>query len=134
MWQVIEIVNSNYLGGPKNTHRFRTQSRAGAVIIRWIANHVQRLSNVSGEVLNTDEIANPTLRALNADRKATLDPSDWDLVQACEQWLAVGGVQDASVEQYSQPIESPVGGSRPIGGMPQMARDALESAGIKLPA
>ena len=134
MWQVIEIVNSNYLGGPKNTHRFRTQSRAGAVIIRWIANHVQRLSNVSGEVLNTDEIANPALRALNADRKATLDPSDWDLVQACEQWLAVGGVQDASVEQYSQPIESPMGGSRPIGGMPQMARDALESAGINLPA
>ena len=134
MWQVIEIVNANYLGGPKNTHRFRTQSRAGAVIIRWIANHVQRLSNVSGEVLNTDEIANPTLRALNADRKATLDPSDWDLVQACEQWLAVGGVQEASVEQYSQSIESPIGGSRPIGGMPQMARDALESAGISLPA
>jgi hypothetical protein len=134
MWQVIEIVNANYLGGAKNTHRFRTQSRAGAIVIRWIANHVQRLSNMSGPVLMVDQIVNPQLRSMNADHKATVDPSDWDLVQACEQWLAVGGVQDASVEQYSQPIESPIGGSRPIGGMPQMARDALESAGISLPA
>lgn len=134
MWQVIEIVNANYLGGAKNTHRFRTQSRAGAIIIRWIANHVQRLSNMSGPVLMVDQIVNPQLRTMSADHKATVDPSDWDLVQACEQWLAVGGVQDASVEQYAQPIESPIGGSRPIGGMPQMARDALESAGISLPA
>ena len=81
-----------------------------------------------------DQIVNPQLRTMSADHKATVDPSDWDLVQACEQWLAVGGVQDASVEQYAQPIESPIGGSRPIGGMPQMARDALESAGISLPA
>ena len=134
MWQVIEIVNANYLGGAKNTHRFRTQSRAGAIVIRWIANHVQRLSNMSGPVLMVDQLVNPQMRSMSADHKATVDPSDWDLVQASEQWLAVGGVQEASVEQYSQPIESPIGGSRPIGGMPQMARDALESAGISLPA
>jgi len=134
MWQVIEIVNANYLGGARNTHRFRTQARNGAVVIRWIANSVQRLSNVSGPVLYVDQIVNPQLRALDSGRNPRVDPSDWDLVNACEQWLAVGGVQDASVEQYSQPIESPIGGSRPIGGMPQMARDALDAAGINLPA
>lgn len=134
MWQVIEIVNANYLGGARNTHRFRTQSRAGAIVIRWIANNVQRLSNVAGPVLQIDQIVNPQMRGLDADRNPTIDPSDWDLVNACEQWLAVGGVQDASVEQYSQPIESPIGGSRPIGGMPQMARDALDAVGISLPA
>ena len=134
MWQVIELVNANYLGGARNTQRFRTQSRAGAIVIRWIANHVQRLSNVAGPVLLVDQIVNPQLRSLNADHNPTVEPSDWDLVNACEQWLAVGGVQDASVEQYSQPIESPIGGSRPIGGMPQMARDALDAAGIRLPA
>jgi hypothetical protein len=134
MWQVIEIVNANYLGGARNTHRFRTQSRAGAIVIRWIANNVQRLSNVAGPVLQIDQIVNPQMRALDSDRNPTIDPSDWDLVNACEQWLAVGGVQDASVEQYSQPIESPIGGSRPIGGMPQMARDALDAVGISLPA
>lgn len=133
MWQVIELVNANYLGGARNTHRFRTQSRAGAVVIRWIANHVQRLSNVAGPVLQIDEIVNPSLRDLNPNRNPTVDPSDWDLVNACEQWLAVGGVQEQSVEQYSQPIESPITSSRPI-GMPQAARDALDAVGINLPA
>lgn len=137
MWQVIEIVNANYLGGARNTHRYRTQSRNGAIIIRWIANHVQRLSNVAGPVLMSDQIINGNLRPSAADHKPTVDPSDWDLVNACEQWLAVGGVQDASIEQYAQPIESPMQSSRPIssmGNMPQLARDALDAAGINLPA
>ena len=133
MWQVIDLVNANYLGGPRNTHRFRTQSRAGAVIIRWIANNVQRLSNVTGPVLVIDQIVNPQLIPVSPTHKATVDPTDWDLVNACEQWLAVGGVQDQSVEQYAQPIESPITSARPI-GMPQMARDALDAAGISLPA
>jgi hypothetical protein len=29
MWQVIDQVNSNYLGGARNSKRHRTQSRAG---------------------------------------------------------------------------------------------------------
>lgn len=132
MWQVIEIVNANYLGSSRNTHRFRTQSRAGAIIIRWIANNVQRLSNVAGPVLQIEQIINPQIQALDADRNPTVDPSDWDLVNACEQWLAVGGVQDQSVEQYAQPIESPITSNHPI-GIPQMARDALNAAGINLP-
>jgi hypothetical protein len=133
MWQVVDIVNANYLGGARNTHRFRTQSRNGAIIIRWIANRVQRLSNVSGPVLMVDEIVNANLRS-NSDHKPTVEPSDWDLVNACEQWLAVGGVQDASIEQYAQPIEAPMVGNRPISGMPQLARDALDAVGISLPA
>lgn len=132
MWQVIDLVNANYLGGSRNTHRFRTQSRNGAIVIRWIANHVQQLSNVSGPVLLVDQIVNPQMRSLDPDHKPTVDPSDWDLVNACEQWLAVGGVQEQSVEQYAQPIESPITSARPI-GMPQMARDALDAAGISLP-
>lgn len=132
MWQVIDLVNANYLGGPRNTHRFRTQSRNGAVIIRWIANHVQQLSDISGPVLLVEQIVNPQLRVAS-DRKPTVDPTDWDLVNACEQWLAVGGVQEQSVEQYAQPIEAPITSSRPI-GMPQFARDALDAAGISLPA
>lgn len=133
MWQVIDLVNANYLGGTRNTHRFRTQSRNGAIIVRWIANHVQQLSNIAGPVLQIDQIVNPQMFRVDADHKPTVDPTDWDLVNACEQWLAVGGVQDASVEQYAQPIEAPITSSRPI-GMPQFARDALDAAGINLPA
>jgi hypothetical protein len=132
MWQVIDQVNANYLGGAKNTQRYRTQSRAGAIIIRWIANNVQRLANISGPVLNISQISNPTLQVTAAGQNPTVDPTDWDLVNACEQWLAVAGVQDTNVEQYSQPIEAPTMTSRPM-DMPQAARDVLASVGVNLP-
>jgi hypothetical protein len=131
MWQVIDQVNVNYLGGARNTHRYRTQSRAGAVVIRWIANNVQRLSNVGGPVISIEQIVNPQLRAASGTNNPTVDPTDWDLVNACEQWLAVGGVQEQSIENYSQPIEAPTMTSRPI-DMPQMARDMLSGMGVGL--
>ncbi|RQP23038.1 hypothetical protein [Piscinibacter terrae] len=131
MWQVIDQVNVNYLGGARNTHRYRTQSRAGAVVIRWIANNVQRLANVGGPVIYVEQIINPQLRAAGGSSNPTVDPTDWDLVNACEQWLAVGGVQDQSIEQYSQPIEAPTMTSRPI-EIPQVARDMLSGLGVGL--
>lgn len=133
MWQVIDQVNVNYLGGAKNTHRYRTQSRSGAVIIRWIAKNVQRLSNVGGPVIVVEQILNPQLRAASSGNNPTTDPTDWDLVNACEQWLAVGGVQDQSIEQYSQPIESPTMTSKPI-DIPQQAKDMLAGMGISIGA
>lgn len=129
MWQVIDFVNVNYLGGARNTHKYRTQSRAGAVIIRWIANNAERLRGVSGSVISVDQLVNPQVRAAFASSAPMKDPSDWDLVNACEQWLAVAGVQDPTVEQYSQPIEAPVMTSRPI-DMPQAARDVLAQVGL----
>ena len=129
MWQVIDQVNANYLGGARNTHRYRTQARSFAVIVRWLANRRERLGSHYGEVISLNALSNPQLRGSD---KPTIDPTDWDLVQACEQWLAVGGVQDASIEQYSQSVESPVITSKPI-EMPQMARDVLDQAGISLP-
>jgi len=123
MWQVVDQVNANYLGGTRNTHRYRTQARAGAVIIRWLANHHQRLSGRFGEVISLAALSNPQLRGSD---QPTVEPNDWDLVQACEQWLAVGGVNDQSIEMYSQATESPVITSKPI-EMPAFARDAIES-------
>ncbi|GAB3389058.1 hypothetical protein GCM10027432_26130 [Lysobacter fragariae] len=129
MWGVIDLVNANYLGGTRNTHRYRTQARAGAVVIRWLANNHERLTGRFGEVISMAVLADPQQRGSD---QPTISPNDWDLVQACEQWLAVGGVQDTSVEQYAQPNESPVIASRP--DMQQMARDVMDQAGISLPA
>lgn len=129
MWQVIDLVNVNYLGGARNTHRYRTQSRAGAVIIRWIANNADRLRGVTGSVLAVEQLVNPQVRAVYSSKTPMKDPSDFDLVNACEQWLAVGGVQDPTVEQYAQPIESPTMTSRPI-DMPQAAREVLAQVGL----
>jgi hypothetical protein len=130
MWQVIDQVNANYLGGARNSHRYRTQARAGAVIIAWLSQNSQRLTNRFDEVISTSALTNPQLRGSD---KPMENPTDWDLLQACEQWLAVGGVQDQRVEEYAQPVESPTITSKPI-EMPQMARDVLDSAGISLPS
>lgn len=129
MWQVIDQVNANYLGGPRNTHRYRTQARSGAVIIRWLAVHHERLSGRFGEVISTNALTNPQLRGSDLPM---VNPNDWDLLQACEQWLAVAGVQESSIEHYAQSSESPLITSKPI-EMPQMARDVLDQAGISLP-
>lgn len=133
MWQVVDQVNTNYLGGPRNTQRYRTQARSGAIVVRWLANNAQRLNSGYGtDVISMDALTNPSLRSLGSDNP-TVSPTDWDLVQACEQWLAVGGVQDQNIEQYSQPIESPTQTSRPI-DIPQVARDVLNQVGISLPS
>jgi hypothetical protein len=84
-------------------------------------------------VLAIDQLVNSQVRAAFASNTPMKDPSDWDLVNACEQWLAVGGVQDPTVEQYSQPIEAPTMTSRPI-DMPQAAREVFDQVGISLPS
>lgn len=134
MWQVMDQVNANYLGGPRNTHRHRTQARASAVIIRWLANNSDKLAGRYGEVISVAALTNPQI---GGSEQPMLNPNDQDLLQACEQWLAVGGVQDASVDLYSQATESPVITSRPIesgNGLPPEARAILEQAGMSLPA
>ncbi|AXK72150.1 hypothetical protein DWG18_07545 [Lysobacter sp. TY2-98] len=134
MWQFIDQVNANYLGGLRNTHQHRTQARSSAVVIRWLANHSDRLAGRYGEVISVNALTNPQM---SGSDQPMLNPNDWDLVQACEQWLAVSGVQEASIEQYSQSVESPVIPSRPIGngnGLPPEARAILEQAGMSLPA
>jgi hypothetical protein len=130
MWQVMDQVNANYLGGTRNSHRFRTQAKCGAIVIAWLARNHQRLTNRLGEVISTNALTNPQLRG--SDRPME-DPTDWDLLQACEQLIAVGGIGDQRVEDFSQPVESPTITSKPI-EMPQIARDVLDSAGISLPS
>jgi hypothetical protein len=38
MWQVIDQVNREYLGGAVNIRRYRTQAQAGSVVLHWLAN------------------------------------------------------------------------------------------------
>jgi hypothetical protein len=128
MWQVIDQVATLELGGAKNSIRYRTMATSGAIIIRWLAEHAQQLASASQvTVLNIDQIRNPAPRYNGS--KPTVDPTDRDLVDACDQWLAVTGTQDKSVEEYAQPSEGPNMTSRPI-QIPQIARDLLESVGV----
>jgi hypothetical protein len=129
IWQVVEQVAALELGGAKNSYRSRTMAVAGAVIIRWLANHSSTLASSSlSNVIDPDVIKN-RITAEGLGKKPTLEPTDFDLVNACEQWLAVTGTSESRVEEYAQPSETPMQTSRPI-QIPQAARDLLESVGI----
>jgi hypothetical protein len=128
MWQVIDQVAAFELGGSKNSVRYRTMAASGAIIFAWLAKKSRDLSSTSfTRILDMDEIRNPTPR--QSGTKATTDPTDFDLVNACEQWLAVTGTQEEQVESYAQPKESPNMTSKPI-QIPSIARETLESLGV----
>lgn len=70
MWQVIDRVAQTELGGARNSSRFRALARAGAIITAWLANRVSN-ATPSGA------------------------PSDGDLIDASELWLAETGTPAA---------------------------------------
>ncbi len=109
MWQVIDQVNRNELGGARNVARYRTQAEAGRRILDWLAAHAAQLGSSQDE---PDGLTD-----------------DADLVDAAEQWLAASGGAEESVEQYTQPIESPTMTSAPI-DMPAIAQDLLSAIGL----
>jgi hypothetical protein len=128
MYQVIDQVATLELGGARNTTRYRTIAQAGAVIIAWLATRGELLSSTGkARVIDLNAIYSGAPRASNI--KSTDLPTDGDLVDACEQWLAVTGTADAQIEQYSQASEGPSMTSRPI-QIPSMARDLLASVGV----
>ncbi len=128
MWQVIDQVATLELGGARNSARYRTLATCGAIITAWLGNNVERFNRpASSRIVDLDEVlsAYPS----TAGPKATTKPTDYDLVNACELWLADTATSDDRVEELSQPRESPVMTSRPV-QIPSIARDMLEQAGL----
>jgi uncharacterized protein YjdB len=126
MWQLVDQVAGLELGGAKNSVKYRTMASAGATVFAWLANHSRQLaSNSYVPILDVAQLQN----APSYSTKPTTNPSDFDLVGACDQWLAVTGTQEESVEKMAQPNEAPVMPSRPI-QIPSVARDLLESVGV----
>ena len=109
MWQVIDQVNRNELGGARNVARYRTQAEAGRRILDWLAAHAAQLGSSQDE---PDGLTD-----------------DADLVDSVEQWLAASGGAEESVEPYTQPIESPTMTSAPI-DLPAIAQDLLSAVGL----
>ena len=126
LWQLVDQVAGLELGGAKNSVKYRTMASAGATIFAWLANQSRELvSSRYAPILDITQL----FTAPSFSTKPTTKPSDFDLVGACDQWLAVTGTQEDSVEQAAQPVESPVMPSRPI-QIPSIARDMLESVGV----
>lgn len=130
MWQVIDQVATLELGGAKNSARYSSMASSGAIITAWLAENVVRYNRVTSvPIINVDEVLSldpPT------SPEPTKTPTDYDLVNACELWLADTATSDERIEQLSQPREAPMMTSRPV-QIPSIAREMLESAGVAVP-
>lgn len=128
MWQVIDQVATFELGGAKSTSRYRTLATCGTIITAWLANNVARIMDPTLPIINMMEVRHPQPRP--SGQKAITHPNDYDLVNACELWLADNAIPDSQVNQLvGTPRESPAVPSRPI-QLPSMVQDVLSDVGV----
>lgn len=127
MWGVIDHVAHVELGGARNSSKYRTLATCGAIITGWLANNLDRLRDPTRPMIDLRDVENPPSRP--SGQSATSHPTDYDLVNACELWLADSAMTDERVEELAQPRESPQQPSRPI-QIPSFARDLLEGTGL----
>ena len=135
MWQVVDQVATYDLGGAKTSSRYRTLATCGTIITAWLANNVTRINRtteIGRPLINIDEVRNPPVAS---SHKATKNPNDFDLVNACELWLADTATPDSEIEKLAQePRDTPTMTSKPI-PIPAMARemlDGLDGIGVGL--
>jgi hypothetical protein len=128
MWQVVDQVATYDLGGARTSSRYRTLATCGTIITAWLAESVNRINRATGPVIDIEVVRNPPI---DDGHKATRKPNDYDLVNACELWLADTATSDTRVEELSQPREAPVMTSKPI-SMPALARDMLEDLDLPM--
>jgi hypothetical protein len=116
------------LGGARNSSRYRTLATCGAIITKWLSQNVRKFNTATTlqKVVEVDQafLSEPPTAGADATKK----PTDYDLINACELWLADTAVSDERVEEVSrQPREAPAMTSRPV-QIPSMARELLEQA------
>lgn len=128
-YDIIEQVAHTELGGARNSSKYRMLATSGAIITNWLADNAARMRDPTAPMIDLSDVANPPGRA--SGQTAVSNPTDYDLVNACEMWLADSAMGDDRVSQLSEPRESPQSTSRPI-QIPSIARDLLEGAGLGL--
>ncbi len=100
-WQVVAKVAAAELGVRPNVSRGHTRGESGMIIIRWLANRRARLLRPrSANILRHEDICEGRTAA-SQNKKATVYPTDSDLVTACEQWLAVTGTEEAQLAEQA---------------------------------
>lgn len=105
-WQVVRNVAAVELGARPNVPRAHTRAESGVIIIRWLANRRTRLLRPrSANILRHEDICEGRTAA-SQNKKATVYPTDSDLVTACEQWLGVSGTQEAELKE-PHPVAEP---------------------------
>jgi hypothetical protein len=97
VWQLVERVSSLELGGPTTDAHYVAMAESGAVVFAWLASRSPAFWTAAGDAFDFSE--------RHTDRPAT-NPTDFDLFNACEQWLAAADAGDSRVENLSQPAQT----------------------------
>ena len=103
MWQVVDQVATIDLGGNANNHRYRTMAITGATIISWLATNIAKLQSNNARIPLIKIPRSEATRSQNEIGKIAAKPGGADLVNACEQWLAVSGLSEEQVSSFSAP-------------------------------
>ena len=101
MWQVIDQVATLELGGARQAARYRAMATAGAVVIAWLATHLDRLATLS-----TDAVLELSGPPSASNGQALSQPGDADLVAACINWLAAAPTSATDVDESSVGAEA----------------------------
>lgn len=110
-WDLIYNIASSELGLRPNVPRAHTRAQSGVIIIRWLSNRRARLLRPRPANILKHEDISEGRTAASQNKKATVYPTDADLVTACEQWLGVTGTQQAELPEPEAPaprIATPV--------------------------
>ncbi len=109
MWQVLERFNQREFGRNVNTVKHRT-----------LAEETRRMLNILADNHTVWSLAGDKELFSDRQREIAGDLSIEDteqLYRSVQYWLAVNGIQDTQVDQYSQPIETVMAPSLPgLGG------------------
>jgi hypothetical protein len=126
IWQVVDQIATLHLGGALNTLKYQTLATCGTIITAWLANNTNRIMSATGPLIDMVEVNNPPPHP--PGRKAITHPNDYDLVNACELWLADSGISDVEAERLAQVRETPTQTSRPI-QLPSVVQEMLGDMG-----
>ncbi len=86
IWQVVDRLATLELGGARNAVRYRSMATNGAVIIAWLATHLERVGpSATGHVLEMP--GSPRDSSSHLGPMALSRPTDAELVAACRNWL-----------------------------------------------
>ena len=93
MWQVVDRIAADALGGAKSSARHRRLATLGTTITAWLADNTGRIDRARGPLIDIEGACRPDAAPT---RGPSRKPTDHDLVNACERWLADTGASEGA--------------------------------------
>jgi hypothetical protein len=119
-WQVIERVSQQEFGTTVNVVKHRTLADETRAILEIIARYPSAWGESYGDLLTIDygrTGAGNILGGVSAVRPGSISQADTErLRRAAQYWLAVNGVKDQVVDEYSEPTDLMASPSLPYAG------------------